>query len=234
LTTCAIIQPSYLPWLGLFELISKVDYFVHYDDVQFDKRGWRHRNLVKGPNGLEWLTIPVHLPSGSHGTLIRDAQIAKKDWGRTHLNLIRDRYKLAPFVDWAIEWLTPMLSGDYELITDVTIPLLEICSSKLKLKPNWVKSSTLNVVDERNLKLIKICKILGAQKYISGPSASSYLDVELFNEHGIEVNFFNYKKFSYPQLYGNFEAKVSVVDLFVMLGKNSYTLLSEDTDSPKK
>ena len=55
----AIIQPSYIPWRGYFHQIQKADVFLFYDDVQYDKHGWRNRNRVKTANGTIWLTIPV-------------------------------------------------------------------------------------------------------------------------------------------------------------------------------
>lgn len=55
----AILQPSYIPWRGYFHQIQKVDVFVFLDCVQYDTRGWRNRNLIKTPKGLQWLTIPV-------------------------------------------------------------------------------------------------------------------------------------------------------------------------------
>ena len=55
---CAVIQPSYIPWRGYFDMIGRSDVFVFYDDVQFDKHGWRNRNRIKTANGPGWLTIP--------------------------------------------------------------------------------------------------------------------------------------------------------------------------------
>src|SRR5437660_864197 len=56
---CVILQPSYIPWRGYFHQIRKADIFVFYDDVQYDKHGWRNRNRIKTRNGPAWLTIPV-------------------------------------------------------------------------------------------------------------------------------------------------------------------------------
>ena len=55
----AILQSNYIPWKGYFDIIQKSDVFVIYDEVQYTKNDWRNRNLIKTPNGLEWLTIPV-------------------------------------------------------------------------------------------------------------------------------------------------------------------------------
>ena len=57
--TVAILQPGYIPWLGFFDQVIRSDVFVYYDDVQFDKHGWRNRNRIKSPDGPFWLTVPV-------------------------------------------------------------------------------------------------------------------------------------------------------------------------------
>lgn len=38
MTVCAIMQPTYLPWLGYFDLIDQADIFILLDDVQLTKR----------------------------------------------------------------------------------------------------------------------------------------------------------------------------------------------------
>lgn len=47
----AITQPTYLPWLGYFDLVDQVDMFVVLDTVQFEKQSWQQRNRIKTPTG---------------------------------------------------------------------------------------------------------------------------------------------------------------------------------------
>ena len=54
-----VLQPGYLPWLGFFDQFRRSDVFVYYDDVQYDKHGWRNRNRIKTQAGPLWLTVPV-------------------------------------------------------------------------------------------------------------------------------------------------------------------------------
>jgi hypothetical protein len=69
-----ILQPGYLPWLGLFELMSRSDIFVILDDVQYTIRDWRSRNRIKTPEGVIWLTVPVKA-KGVREKLIKDVEI---------------------------------------------------------------------------------------------------------------------------------------------------------------
>ena len=59
MTTVAILQPGFLPWLGFFDQMRRADHFVYYDDVQFDKHGWRNRNRIKTANGVAWVTVQI-------------------------------------------------------------------------------------------------------------------------------------------------------------------------------
>ena len=38
---------TFLPWIGYFSLIKKVDKFIFLDSVQFDKRSWQQRNKIR-------------------------------------------------------------------------------------------------------------------------------------------------------------------------------------------
>ena len=55
----AIMQPTFLPWIGYFSLINSVDEFIFLDNVQFDKRSWQQRNHAKTAQGPIWLSLPV-------------------------------------------------------------------------------------------------------------------------------------------------------------------------------
>ena len=70
----AMMQPDYIPWKGIFDLIHRVDKFVFYDDVQYTTRDWRNRNVVPSQSGAVWLTVPV-LSKGKLEQLIKDVVI---------------------------------------------------------------------------------------------------------------------------------------------------------------
>src|SRR5262249_36492919 len=98
MTACAILQPSYIPWRGYFHQIQKSDVFVFYDDVQYDKHGWRNRNRVKTANGPVWLSVPVrHKGNVTHGIPIKDIEIAwDHAWNAKHWATLTQSYARAP------------------------------------------------------------------------------------------------------------------------------------------
>src|SRR5512138_290582 len=94
---CVVLQPSYIPWRGVFDQIQRADIFVIYDDVQYDKHGWRNRNRIKTAQGAQWLTVPVQV-SLKQPPLIHEVRIdTRTDWRKKHLLSIRHAYARAPF-----------------------------------------------------------------------------------------------------------------------------------------
>jgi hypothetical protein len=57
--TAAIMQPTYLPYLGYFHLIAEADVFIFLDDVQFARRSWQSRNRILGAGGEVMLSGPT-------------------------------------------------------------------------------------------------------------------------------------------------------------------------------
>ena len=93
---CAIMQPTYLPWIGYFVLINSVDNFVFYDDAQYSKGSWHNRNKIIFNNEIKWLTVPVLKPKlkQSINSIIIDFS---KKWQKKQLSLITHSYKHCNF-----------------------------------------------------------------------------------------------------------------------------------------
>jgi hypothetical protein len=93
----ATSQPTYLPWLGYFDLIDQVYTFVFLDNVRFEKQSWQQRNRIKTPAGLQWLTVPV-LFRGRFGQLINEVEIRDIEFSRNHLRAIELNYRAHRFL----------------------------------------------------------------------------------------------------------------------------------------
>lgn len=221
---CVILQPSYMPWRGYFHQIAKADLFVFYDDVQYDKRGWRNRNRIKTAQGLQWLTIPVHSKGVQSKKIpIYSIKIAHEHpWRSDHWKAINFSYQKAPFFD---EY-NPILEGFFqkksEYLADFTIELTISLSAELGIKnTGFIRSSTLDLSGQKTDRLISILKELKADHYITGPSAKAYIEEEIFKKHGISLEFMSYQYVEYPQLFPPFVDSVSIIDLLFMTGKDA-------------
>jgi hypothetical protein len=221
---CVILQPSYIPWRGFFHQIQKADLFIFYDDVQFDKRGWRNRNRIKTPQGSRWLTIPVH----SQGHQIEHTPICEieichdKDWGRGHWLMLQEHYKKAPYFELYRNLLDRFYSRHDALLADFTIDFsIEIARALGLRRTRFIRSSALDVTGTKTDRLLNVLRTVGATRYISGPSARDYIETEKFAEAGITLEFMTYDYPEYPQLYPPFDPKVSILDLLFMTGPNA-------------
>jgi hypothetical protein len=227
---CVILQPSYIPWRGYFDQIRKADLFIFYDDVQYDKRGWRNRNRIKTANGTQWLTIPVH-SKGAQTQRIPIHQIRicwDNAWNSDHWRSLLSAYVKAPFFgDYA-----PLIEVFYrrqpEYLADFTIDFTIFLARQLGIKhTQFLRSSSLQVDGAKTERLINLLQQVGANHYISGPSARNYIETELFQAAGIQLEYMEYNYPEYPQLYPPFDPQVSILDLLFMTGPDARKYLGQ-------
>lgn len=217
---CAIVQPSYIPWRGYFDIIRRSDVFVFYDDVQYDRRGWRNRNRIKTPEGSRWITIPVHARGAQTSALpIHDVIMARDAWPRQHRDALHRAYRKAPFFDRYAGWLERVYAAPPERLADFTIATTMDLATILGITDTrFVRSSQLEVSGRKTERLIAVLKKVGASHYLSGPTARAYLDTQQIESEGITVEWMEYDYPPYQQLHGEFDPFVSVLDLLFMTG----------------
>ena len=224
--TLSVLQPGYLPWLGFFDQLRRCDVFVLYDDVQFDKHGWRNRNRVKSPQGVHWLTVPVR-HKGLGKQKILDVEIDNSTaWGRKHVATIQQCYAKAPFVRTYLPTLTEVLQERWTRLVDLDVALIEIMCGWLGVHRPIIRSSTLGIEGEQSDRLRKFCGHFGARCYFSGVKAQDYLDVNLFTGQGIAVQWQTFEHPVYPQQHGEFVSHLSALDLLLNCGEESPAILA--------
>ena len=227
--TVVVLQPSYIPWRGYFDLIRRADLFVFYDDVQYDKGGWRNRNKIKTSSGTQWLTIPVHAAGNvAEHTAISSIKIDERvDWRRKHLASIRHAYSKAPFFEVTFERLQSLFADRTPLLAEFTIASTIGIARDLGFNTEFIRSSSLPAHGERLDRLMSVLAAVGATRYISGPSARAYIDPTAFESAGIALEYIAYNYAEYNQLHGAFEAAVSIVDLLMMQGPRAADYILE-------
>ena len=215
-----IIQSNYIPWRGYFDFIRECDVFVLYDDIQYTKGDWRNRNKIKTPQGLRWLTVPVHYEHTEQ--LICDTRIDNsRDWQLDHVNLFYNNYQSAPYYEDAMQLLSSNLSHglDTKISQQNTRLIRSICAYLNITTPIYRSSAFgLDPALRKTERIIPICKALGADTYLSGPAAKVYLDEDALRREGITPEYKAYDYPEYPQLHGKFEGGVSVLDLIANVG----------------
>ena len=222
----AISQSNYIPWKGYFDNIASVDEFILYDDMQYTKRDWRNRNQIKTEHGLKWLSVPVEV-KGKYFQKIKDTRIADKSWNSNHLNIILQSYKNAPCFLEVKDFIGEIYSQcNFDYLSEVNHHFLTKIASYIGFNPKISWSSEFDLKEDRNERLVSICKDLNATEYYSGEAAKFYLDDQLFKENNIKVNWYEndgYKE--YEQINGVFTHYVSIIDLLFHKGVNSKNYL---------
>lgn len=224
-----IIQSNYIPWKGYFDFIAGVDEFVLLDEVQYTRRDWRNRNKIKTPDGLRWLTIPVDV-SGKYTQRIDETRIADPHWASEHLATLRHAYARAPHMKDQWPWIEELYhrAAGLELLTDVNELFIRAVCERLGVTTKISRSTDYHTTEGKNERLIGICVAAGADAYVSGPAAATYLDVPCWNQRGIAVEFKTYDGYpEYPQLHGPFEHGVTVLDLFFNAGTGAAALFRQ-------
>jgi WbqC-like protein family len=217
-----ILQPSYIPWRGVFDQIQRADLFIFYDDVQYDKRGWRNRNQIKTPHGKQWLTIPVYSRGAqTQNILINQIRIVwESPWNETHLKALQQSYSKAPHFGRYKDLLNTFYQRHDEFLADFTIDFTIALVRELgNTHTQFLRSSEIDgITGQKTDRLIQILQAVEATRYISGPSAQNYVESEKFERAGITLEYMQYDYPEYPQLYPPFNPYVSILDLLFMTG----------------
>jgi hypothetical protein len=212
-----IIQSNFLPWRGYFDFICEVDLFIIHDDLQYTKGDWRNRNKIKTSRGPEWITVPVNYKTTSQ--LIEETTIDySTPWAQKMLNRITESYRRAPHFDAYFPELRELLLAPAESISDLNTRLIHWACGRMNITTPIQFSREFNPQGTKTERLIGILKQAGADAYLSGPAAQTYLIPEMFEREGIKLEYKTYHYAEYHQLFPPYDPQVSIIDLFFMTG----------------
>lgn len=219
----AIIQSSYIPWKGYFDIINSADEFVILDSVQYTRRDWRNRNIIKIGNDTVWLTIPVN-SKGRYHQKVSEVTVAGGRWAQRHWQTIRNCYTHAPHFERYESSFAECLekAGEMERLSDINVLFIKLITSLLGINTEIRDSAIYNPQGKGNELVLDLCIKTGTGRYITGPSAAAYIDEDTFSKAGIEIEWFGYAGYPvYKQLGSNFRHEVSIIDLIFNTGSEA-------------
>lgn len=228
LTKIAIMQPTYLPWVGYFDLMDQVDIFVLLDNVQFSKQSWQQRNRLKSSQGELLLTIPV-INKGRGDQFITDVQLANHQFLNKHLNAIEMNYRRTAYFDLYFSEVKKLfgLAQGFTYLSEFTVSLIMWLKNKLNIDRKIVFASDFQSKNGKIDRILDLCQQLRATHYISPKGAIDYLSPSLksFQNKNIVVSFQHYEPIPYQQLYPPFLSHLSSLDLLFNEGPNALNIL---------
>ena len=211
-------QPEFIPYLGFFSKISKADIFVIVDNIQFKKKNFQNRNKIKTREGWMWLTVPV-ITKGRFEQKICEVEINNSlNWQRKHWASISLNYQKAPFFKEHSGFFEELYSKEWRLLSEFNEAFIRYIMGQLELDVDVLKSSELGVKGQKTDLLIDICNKTGADTYLQGSGGRDYVEVEKFQDAGLNVVFHEFEHPTYPQQFGEFMPNMSVIDLLFNVG----------------
>jgi len=206
------MQPTYLPWLGYFNLIKSSDVFVIYDDVQFSKQSWQQRNKIRNEEGEMILTLPVNAPSDkdniNNKTIFNFKKVYKK-----HFRSINQNYRNSKNYSLFIDKIEDIYKNANSSLLNINVAFIKMGCEIFEINTPIVFSSKMTKTEGKNEAIIDICKSFGADVYLSPLGSRDYLKKELFKENGLELLYQNFKHPKYKQKsYSTFISHLSFID----------------------
>ncbi len=228
--TLAIMQPYLFPYIGYWQLINAVDTFVIYVDVNFIKQGYINRNSILS-NGKSQV-ITMELIGASSNKLINEIEVGNNR--EKLLKTIKQNYTKAPSFDKVYPIIENIINqNEKNLAKFIGYSLERICEylevdTKFVYSSNIKKDNTLKAQD----KILEMCNILKADKYINAIGGQELYNKEIFKENGIELNFLKTELVEYKQFKNDFVPYLSIIDILMFNSKdeiknmlNSYELM---------
>lgn len=220
----AIMQPTFLPWIGYFDMIDQSDHFILYDDVQLAKRSWQIRNRIKTAQGELFLTVPVKKTKNRDELLICETEISyDENWQSKHLKTIESAYGKSSFFSETFQFLTELYSAKDKFLGDLNSRFIVSVSEKIGIESAIKRSSGLNGISgSKDHRLASICKEIGSDTYLSAQGSAAYIEAETpggeIVKAGIDLHYHFYDHPEYRQLHGHFLPYMSIIDMLFNVG----------------
>ena len=217
-------QPQYLPGARLIAKIARADRFCYFDRVQYERRSFENRNLVKTADGVQWLTVPVR--SAEHFTKTGgEIEIVHGSWVRKHCRAIELAYGKAEFFARYFDGLCNTLSAGHKTLGELNLALLRWFCAQLAVETPIVLASDHHFAGEKSALVLDMCKTLCATEYLFGEMGEGYADVAAFHAAGVTPRFQNYRQKPYRQLHGAFVYGMSALDILMNEGPQTLSII---------
>jgi len=220
----AIMQPTYLPWLGYFDMIDQADIFVFLDSVQLAKRTWQVRNRIKTANGELMLTIPIKKTKTRSETVICEAIIDDDTgWRDVHTKTIEFAYKKSLYFNDVFPFIRELIYAHTNFLSTFTTNIIQCIADRIGIKKRCLFSSRLHqTVARKDTLLVTACKATDCNEYLSAPGSAEYIEKESpggeFLKEGIDLFYHHYEHPAYNQINGSFLPYMGIIDLLFNQG----------------
>jgi len=172
-------------------MIRESDIFVILDNVNFQKKGFINRNLIKSYKSEQAFTVPLSKASQNK----KIYEISTFNWPefRSDLrNKICQTLKLSPNFDEALYLFDQVAVLNTTSLLELNKATLEVVCAKFEINSDIVLASEVSNTSSKGQQLIlDICEELSATEYINLPGGKNLYSKDKFWRHGVELKFMN-------------------------------------------
>jgi hypothetical protein len=233
----SVHQPQYLPWLGYFDKIDKSDCFVVLDTVQYKNREFQNRNKIRTKEKWIWLTVPVKTKGASRQKICDVLIDNSTDWKTEHRRSLEVWYGGAPFFKDYFPFFKSTYEQNWYRLIDLNLHIIKYLLGVLQINTKVLFESEIGTTSTSTRRIIEICQKLKANTYLSGSGGKNYLEEDLFNKAGIELDYQDFQHPTYQQQFERndhtFTAYLSVIDLLFNHGQKSKDIIREGKGKDK-
>jgi hypothetical protein len=200
----AIHQPHYVPWLGYLDRMARADLFIVLDHVQFERRNYQNRTMIRCEGESKWLTVPVVQLSQKERIVdkkVDNSEAGSRAWGPTHFKTLRYAYRKAPFFEMYAPRLREILEARWDKLVDLDLAMLDFLRDVFEIRTPIRRSSEMRAEGARSDLLLNLCREIGPKATFLGGLGGSrgYLDLAAFEAAGIGVQWQQFQHPTYPQ-----------------------------------
>ena len=212
----AVMQPYILPYLGYWQMITAVDKFVLFDDVNYIVRGWINRNNILMNGNAHLFTLPLN--GASPNKLIKELTLQNNVKERNKLlRSIECSYRKAPMFQTVFPIISHIINNEEEDLVKFLLFQFREIYEYLGIKDNMILSSEIPQNPELKAqdKIMGICKYLGADHYINAIGGQELYDRDYFAAENMQLSFIKMNKISYKQFGNEFVPHLSIIDVLM-------------------
>jgi WbqC-like protein family len=229
-----IHQPEHLPWLGFFAKAASCDLLILLDTVPYRHGYFQNRNRLSRQGEAIWLTVPVR-HRGLFGTEIRHIRINEtRPWRRQYLGRLEDALRRTPDAQAVLVPLRRIIEEAPAELSELNTRIIRWLSDVLGVATPMRLASEFQVAGRSSELLARLCEVVGADVYLSGPSGRDYLDLRPFQRVGITVEYFRFQHPEYPRGDEPWIPNLSAVDLVAQVGVERARRLLADAASASR
>jgi len=220
----AVMQPTFLPWLGYFDMIRRADAFVFLDDAQLSPKSWLVRNRIPKMNDShEWLSIRASSNLPLNRRFLNHTKL--KD-GLADSNRIRSQIEMRYGINSEAYSLILNVLREIESpvsISEINISMIQKLCSFFSIDTLIFKASELGVSGSRSNKILGLLNVVGASRYLVAPGSISYMKLDpIWADRTDRCVIHNYETQPYYQRgCKKFVSHMSVIDVILELGERA-------------